>query len=146
MWARIAIPLSVWPPFIPADALSCLGAASLTSSLTRKYCSCSHPLASHLSFSPSDLCYISTTHSLLFVSCLLRYDDGQKAPVPLTLLYHWALPILSLSLSLSLQLCQSLQTFALDTVDSMVRCGILIIKEEEGVRWIYFFLQKHCII
>lgn len=42
----------------------------------KKYHSCSHPPASHLLFLSSDLCYISTIHLMLCVSCLLRYVMG----------------------------------------------------------------------
>lgn len=42
------------------------------------------------------------------------------------LLHHQAKPF---SLSCSLQPCQSAQSFALDAVDSLVRCGILIMEE-----------------
>lgn len=93
IWARDAIPFSVCLPFISAAALSCLYSLQLcflTPFLTKKYHFCSHPSAGHFLFCSSDLCYISTTHLMLSVSCLLRYVRGWSCSVPLTLRHHWA--------------------------------------------------------
>lgn len=104
--------------------------------LTEKYGSCSCTPVGHLSFSCSDLCYISTKYLMLSVSCLLLHLLDiwwDEAVGGFNLMKH---TLLLLSLNLSLKPCQSSQSFALDAIDSLVRCGILIMEE---VRLNFFF-------
>lgn len=80
--------------------------------------------AGSLLFCSLDLPHIMTTRLMAAVSSLLRYVMGWQC-----LCCSPCLTKNYLHLCLSLQPCQSSQSFALDAVDSLVRCGILVMEE-----------------
>lgn len=86
-------------------------------------------------YSASLISATSLRHTLCSLSAVfshIRVAEGVSGP-KLTSLASF------LFTSLSLQPCQSSQSFALDAVDSLVRCGILVMEE---VRCMNFFPLK----
>lgn len=136
--ARIVISFSLCLHFVSTAALSCLYSwkLCLLPHFSLKNTPVLIPAGSFL-FLSSDFRCIILTHLVAAVSNLLRY------------VMHWCICISdsappvnissSLSSSVSLQPCQSSQSFALDAIDSLVRCGILVMEE---VRRIFICFSK----